>query len=267
MNKEKLQEQIKTFWNEFPCGTDITKKEQYTKEYFDEIETFRYAIEPEIFSFAQFTQFHNKKVLEVGTGAGTDFLQWVRAGAQVYGIDVTEKSIEHVEKRLGIYNLEAQEIIVADAQNIPYQEDFFDCVYSWGVIHHTPDMQKCLKEIVRVTKPGGTIKIMIYNRRSLYAFYQYVRYGLFKLRPFRALKEILFHHQESKGTQAFTFKEVKKMLAPLPVQIKKMKAPATSHDLLYYKSTLAQWCARFFACILGWRNIGWFMMIELQKNK
>jgi hypothetical protein len=38
----------------------VTQKTRYSKEYFEEIENFRYRIEPEIFSFAQFTRFHGK---------------------------------------------------------------------------------------------------------------------------------------------------------------------------------------------------------------
>ncbi|MCK5632375.1 class I SAM-dependent methyltransferase, partial [bacterium] len=206
------------------------------------------------------------KVLEVGVGAGTDFLQWVRAGANAYGVDLTQEAIENVTERLNLYGLQARQIQVADSENLPYQDNFFDCVYSWGVIHHSPDMPRCLQEIIRVTKPGGSIKVMVYNRRSLFAFYRYILAGLCKGKPFRTFSDVLFHDQESIGTKAYTFKEIKKILYDLPVEIKKIQAPATSHDLLYYKSKPFQWLAYIAACLCGFNRVGWFMTLELTKK-
>ena len=267
MEKEKLKQDVKNYWNRASCGTEFIKKEKFSKDYFEQIEEFRYKIEPEIFSFAQFTRFKDKKVLEVGVGAGTDFLQWVRAGSKAYGIDLTQEAIENAKKRLSIYGLQAKELKVADAENLPYKDNNFDLVYSWGVIHHSPDTAKCFNEIIRVTKPGGLIKIMIYNRRSLFAFYRWLIVGLFKGKPFRTCKNILFYDQESPGTKAYTFKEVKKILSNLSqVQIIKHKATVTSHDLLYYKPKIFQFLAYLFACILGWNRVGWFMIIELKKD-
>lgn len=265
MNQTELKQAVKKYWNKASCGTEFIHQKKFSKAYFEDIENFRYTIEPEIFAFAQFTRFHGKKMLEVGVGAGTDFTQWVRAGAIAHGIDLTEEAIAHVQHRLALYNLEAQEFCVADAEAIPYESNSFDLVYSWGVIHHSPNTPKCLAEIVRVTKPGGTIKLMIYNRLSLFAFYQYLSNALLKGKPFKSFKKVLFHHQESIGTQAFTFKEARAMLAQHPVRIKKLTAPATQHDLLYYKKWPARALAYLLACITGWNRCGWFMMIELEK--
>jgi len=88
MNTENLKQEVYSYWNKASCGTEFVKQEKFTKEYFEEIEKIRYSLEPEIFSFAQFTRYHEKKILEVGVGAGTDFLQWVKAGTQAHGIDL-----------------------------------------------------------------------------------------------------------------------------------------------------------------------------------
>ncbi|MFH1643564.1 MAG: class I SAM-dependent methyltransferase [bacterium] len=267
MNQEKLKNEVMKHWDKASCGTEFINEEKYSKKYFDSVENFRYKIEPEIFSFAQFSRFHNKKVLEVGVGAGTDFLQWVRSGAIAYGIDLTEEAVENVHHRLNIYDLKCEDLRVADAENLPYQNNCFDLVYSWGVIHHSPDTFKCLNEIVRVAKPGGKIKLMLYNRHSLFAFYRWLMVALFKGKPFKSLKTVLFYHQESLGTKAFTFKEVKKMLKDFPVQTKQLKATVSNHDLLYYKSEPIKFIAYIFACLFGWNRVGWFMTIELEKNK
>jgi ubiquinone/menaquinone biosynthesis C-methylase UbiE len=267
MDNEQLKESVKNYWNQASCGTEFIKQKRFSREYFEAIETFRYAIEPEIFSFAQFTRFHNKKVLEIGVGAGTDFIQWIRAGAQAYGIDLTQEAIDNVQHRLRTYNLCAKDIRVDDAENLSYPDNFFDLVYSWGVIHHSPDTNKCLYHIIRVTKPGGTIKLMVYNRHSLFAFYRYLICGLFKGKPFKSFSSILSENQESSGTKAYTFREIKKMTAHHSVTLISLRAPATNHDLLYYKSRFCQWFAYCLACIRGWNKAGWFLMIELKKKK
>lgn len=262
-----LKESVKNYWNVASCGTEFIKEKKYSLEYFEAIEEFRYTIEPEIFSFAQFTRFSGKKILEVGVGAGSDFIQWVRAGTQAHGIDLTTEAINNVEQRLTLYKLSAVDLKVADAENLPYKNNYFDLVYSWGVIHHSPNTERCLDEIIRVTKPGGKIKIMVYNRHSLFAFYQYIIFGLFKGKPFQSITKILFNNQESPGTQAYTKKEILKILKSKRVSLHSLQTPVTNHDLLYYhKSNFIKSLVRKFASIVGWNQLGWFLMIDLQKH-
>ncbi len=263
--EEQLKAEVARYWNQASCGTEHIQEKKFSKEYFEKIEAHRYAVEPEIFSFAQFTRYRNSKILEVGIGAGTDFTQWVRSGAKSYGIDLTQEAIDHAEAKLNLYGLKAAEIRVADAEKLPYESHSFDLVYSWGVIHHSPDTQKCLEEIVRVTKPGGTIKIMIYNRRSLVVFYRYLKTALLKGKPFRSLSNVLFYDVESLGTKGYTRKEVRSMLKHLPVKIVQLKSTVTSHDLLKAKSKFAQWIAYCMALLFGWNRIGFYMTMELTK--
>jgi ubiquinone/menaquinone biosynthesis C-methylase UbiE len=265
----KIEEQIKAevarYWNQASCGTDHIQEAKFSKEYFEKIEAHRYAVEPEIFSFAQFTRFAGAKVLEVGIGAGTDFVQWTRAGALTYGIDLTEEALKNVRHRLAIYGLQAQEIRVADAENLPYPDNFFDLVYSWGVIHHSPNTKKCLEEILRVVRPGGGVKIMIYNRRSLVVFYRYLKTALFKWKPFRSFRNVLFYDMESLGTKGYTIKEAKEMLKGLPVVIQEIKSTVSSHDRMLAKSKFAQFFAYAAAALFGWDRCGFYMTLELKK--
>lgn len=264
--KQELKEQVRNYWNAASCGTEVTSQQKFSSKYFFEIEDFRYRIEPEIFSFAQFTRFRGQKMLEVGVGAGSDFTQWVRAGAHAHGVDLTQEAIDNTRIRLALEGLEPALLMQADAESLPFEDNSFDLVYSWGVIHHSPNMEKCLSEIVRVAKPGATIKIMIYNRHSLFALYRYLLAGLFKGKPFQSLKKILYEYQESPGTKAYTFKEVRAMLKPLPVTVIAHKAMVSAHDLLYYKSKFVQNVAYWAAALGGWNKVGWFMTLELTKK-
>src|ERR1044071_7491378 len=76
-----LKQEIHDFWNRQICDTHIATSKKFSREYFEQIEAFRYKDQPFIHSFAQFTRYRGKRVLEVGFGAGTDFVQWLRGGA------------------------------------------------------------------------------------------------------------------------------------------------------------------------------------------
>ena len=92
-----LKEQVRAFWNRESCDVVQAHAEKFSREYFEQIERWRYADQPFIHSFAQFTRYHGKRVLEVGFGAGTDLIQWLRAGARVSGIDLTEEALAKME--------------------------------------------------------------------------------------------------------------------------------------------------------------------------
>ncbi len=262
---EQLKSEVERYWNQASCGTEHVKKEKFSKEYFEEIEEHRYATEPEIFSFAQFTRYHGAKVLEVGVGAGTDFLQWVKAGAKAYGVDLTQEAIDNVQHRLDLYGLKAERIQKADAEKLPFDTNTFDLVYSWGVIHHSPNTKKCLDEIIRVTQPGGTVKVMVYKRQSLVVLYRYLKTALFKGKPLRSFSNVLFYDVESLGTKGYTFKEVRAMVANQPVDIVEVKATATTHDRLKVKSKFHRFLAYIAASLFGWNRCGFYMTVELKK--
>jgi ubiquinone/menaquinone biosynthesis C-methylase UbiE len=244
----------------------MVDKDKYTLEYFEELEQLRYSMQPEIHAFAQFSRANGKKVLEVGVGAGTDFLQWVRSGAMAYGIDLTEEAIEHVQHRLALYNLSAEDYAVADSENLPFGDNEFDLVFSWGVIHHTPDTEKAFREIIRVCKPGGKIKIMIYHRHSLLAYFFWMKHALLKFKPWKSLAWVLWNKMESLGTKAYTIKEVKKILSNQPVKIIKIHPVLSYYDRLERFSKLFQRISKIASALLGGDKVGWELLIELEKK-
>jgi len=257
---------VKEYWADNVCGASDIKYPKYSREYFNEIETKRYATQSAIFEFAQFTRYCGKKILEVGVGSGTDFIQWVRAGSKAYGVDLTEEAVEHTKKRLEIYGLSAEEVKVGDAENLPYPDNYFDVVFSWGVIHHTPNTIKALEEIIRVARIGGDIKIMVYNRGSLSAYAKYLYEGLFKGKPFnKSISRILYESQESIGTKAYTIKEMREILSWYPVKIKDISARLTKHELGFTKRPILRYIPYIMACLLGFDKVGWFMTIDLEK--
>lgn len=209
-SKAELKRKVQDYWDKEPCENSFSHSPEGSRQFFEEIEEKRYLYAPSIHSFVQFTRWHGKRVLEIGTGLGTDFLQFARAGANVYGIDLSTHSVKLAKERMHLCGVPAN-IAVADAENLSFPSDFFDLVYSWGVIHHSPDPPRVVEEIYRVLKPGGILKAMLYNRHSITALALYVRHGLLKGRPFRSFSSTLAQFSESPGTKAYTVAELKRI--------------------------------------------------------
>lgn len=230
---EELKAQVRDFWNSLSCDTQVASSAKFSIEDFEQIEAFRYRDQPFIHAFAQFTRYHKKRVLEVGVGAGTDFIQWLRAGAIASGVDLTPEAVENVMMRISAYQLPmADKVIVADAERLPFDSDSFDLGYSFGVLHHSPDTERALGELVRVIRPGGELKVMLYNRHSVYVFNQWVKVALLKGRPAQSLKSILWNHIESVGTKGYTRTELSRILSELPLDECRVRTEVTSGDYL-----------------------------------
>jgi ubiquinone/menaquinone biosynthesis C-methylase UbiE len=263
-----LKGAVKAFWNRESCDTNQAEAEKFSRAYFEQIEQWRYRDQPFIHAFAQFTRYHGKRVLEVGFGAGTDFIQWLRAGARVSGIDLTEEALANVSQRIQVYGLPQPEgMQVADAENLPFPSNTFDLGYSWGVLHHTPNTEKALAELVRVVRPGGEIKIMLYNRHGLYAWKMWVKHALLKGRPWKTLRWVLANHVESIGTKGYTDKEVRQMLAPLGLADVRLEPFVTSNDRVMRRDFPYRLCDFLLASMLALtgNRLGWFRGISARK--
>lgn len=266
MKNEALKEEVHNFWNKQSCGTQFSDKEKYSKEFFEEIELDRYTKEPEILSFADFKSGKDKKVLEVGVGAATDFLQWAKNGAELYGIDLTPEAVSHAEHRLQLYNLAAKEIRVSDAENLPFQDNFFDIVYSWGVIHHSPDTPKALSEIIRVLKPGGKTKLMVYNRKSVLAYVFWIKHAGLKLKWNQSVADVLWNKMESFGTKGYTIEEAQELLKGKNVKDVEIKTVITYYDKLKRFNKFMQLFSSILLMLMNKKKAGWFLTIEFTKQ-
>ena len=83
---------------------------------------------------------------------GADYLEWLKAGAHATGIDMSAVSIERARRRCESAGF-VPDLRVADAEHLPFADASFDVVYSYGVMHHSPDTERCFREALRVLKP------------------------------------------------------------------------------------------------------------------
>jgi len=162
-------DRVQDYWDSRPCNIRHSTAPIGTKEYFDQVEARKYFVEYHIPGFAEFERWRGKKVLEIGCGIGTDTINFARAGAQVTTVDLSEKSMELARKRAAVFGLEERiQFCSGNAEQlstfVPVEP--YDLIYSFGVIHHTPHPEVVLEQLRQYTRPGTTIKIMVYHRRS-----------------------------------------------------------------------------------------------------
>jgi SAM-dependent methyltransferase len=239
--REVSKEAVRGFWEAEACG----------ERYGDDQDRLRYTLEPQITPFAEFPTAAGRRVLEIGLGMGSDFLRFVRAGATANGVDLTDRAVSITRERLHAEGLKA-DVRVADAETLPFEDGSFDIVYSWGVLHHTPDPARAIAEAVRVVAPGGQLKLMLYHRRSWVAAAAWLRFCLLRGRPLAGLRKAV-SYIESPGTQAFTAPEIHTLLSGM--------------SMVSVEPSLTVWDRRWapgISSLFGDR-FGWFLLIRATK--
>src|ERR1041384_7656848 len=122
---DDLKDEVRNFWDADPCGS----------RYLGELADFeaharaRYELEPYIPEFAQFASSRGLKVLEIGVGMGADYLEWLKAGADATGVDLSAISVERARRRVELAGYQP-DLHVADAEHLPFSDNTYDVVYS-----------------------------------------------------------------------------------------------------------------------------------------
>ena len=258
MTTQKEKVSVQRFWDDTPCGTGDVSHPEGTLEYFEAVANTRNQLESFIADYAQFQKWAGKQILEVGCGAGSDLVRFAQAGANTTGVDLSPHSACLADSRLRLYHSQGN-VLITDAENLPFKSNTFDLVYSWGVLHHTPNTERAIEQIFRVTKHGGEICIMLYHKHSLVALQMYIRYGLLAFQPLRKLSDILAKHHESPGTKAYTKGDVRQMFSAF--QELKINIQITPYDLRYGRNRfLPKWIQKLFPA-----RFGWFLVIRGRK--
>ena len=171
---------VRDFWQAHINNEYYTDAERASDSYFDEIEQRRYATHyhlPELFasmdgagngaaSGGRPPQTPPKTILEIGCGIGVDSIQLAKRGYAVTAVDLTENALA-VARQFAAQRGVAVDFRLGNAEGLDFPDQSFDAVYSFGVLHHTPDIERSVAEVHRVLRPGGTAYVMLYHRDSL----------------------------------------------------------------------------------------------------
>jgi len=158
---------VRAFWNANPCNSELSHSEERLR-YFQEISERRYGRrEWHVPIVAKFDTFRGKDVLEIGCGMGTDGFEFARNGANYVGVDLTPRAVELAKERFRLSGVSGRFENANAEEKLPFADDSFDHVYSFGVIHHSPVPARIVREIHRVLKKGGSFTVMLYNKGSI----------------------------------------------------------------------------------------------------
>jgi len=234
-----LKSQVERFWDAEPCGSRYLGADSD----FEAHARARYELEPYIHEFAGFARSKGKRVLEIGVGMGADYLEWLKAGALATGVDLSSASLEQARRRAELAGL-VPDLRQADAEHLPFADGTFDTVYSYGVMHHSPDTTRCIREAWRVLKPGGELRVMVYHHPSVTGFLLWLRYGWMR---WKSMRQTVCEYLESPGTKSFTQDEALGMLDGFEeIELRQELSPG---DLLLHKPS-----SRFRG---GWYRMIW----------
>lgn len=134
-----------------------------------------------------------KVVLDFGCGPGNDLVGFgvFSKPARLIGVDVSPSSLQEARERLKLHGIAAETILIGPSEtSLPIESGSVDYIHSSGVIHHIEEAPKILSELERVLKPGGEIRIMIYNYDSVFlhlhvAYLSRIVKGLYRNLPIR----------------------------------------------------------------------------------
>jgi SAM-dependent methyltransferase len=148
----ETRERTRQHYDRFPFG-------------FDQVGMLEEKLENRIMGEAirRLPQGNGTTVVDVGCGA-CRVAQLVRSigDAATISVDLSLGSLRAARAR------DVGSLINGDNLRIPLRSGIADLVVSNGVIHHTPDARQSFRELARIVRPGGTLVVSVYDRRSWY---------------------------------------------------------------------------------------------------
>jgi SAM-dependent methyltransferase len=187
--RQKWLEANKTWWETNPMRYDWLDGKldqipypEFSKEFYREIDSRFFANANEYLPMSKipfdglldFESLRDQKVLEIGVGNGSHAQLLATYARDFTGIDLTDYGVKSTTERMKVFGLDKAKILQMNAEDLQFEANSFDFVWSWGVIHHSANPRRILQEINRVLKPGGTFKAMVYYR----SFWSYYAFGL-----------------------------------------------------------------------------------------
>jgi len=237
MENVKLKSKVKAYWEKHTPGLWNSSADKRSKRFFEEADKVREEHYSYISKLISSLKPRAKEVLEIGCGLGKDLMEFAKNGAIVTGTDLTENAVSMTKRRFNLFNMKA-EVYVDDAEKLLHTKKKFDIVYSNGVLHHTPDIQKSIDNVYRVLKPNGKAVIMLYAKGFHYYYCLILKKWLLELNFLKMSKQQCVNkYTEFKGnsplTKYYTIKEIHKIFRKFSsIKIRKYELGAKLERLI-----------------------------------
>lgn len=207
---------VQKYWNDRPCNIRHSNKSQDCVEFFDEVAAKKYKVEDHKYEFLALEKWCGKHILELGCGLGTDAISFAKAGAHVTCVDLTENAIILCKRNFELHGLSG-EFYVGNIEELelflPTKQ--YDLIYSFGVIHHTPNPRAVFKNIYKYLKSDGELRCMLYSRFSYKLFWLM---DIYNEKNFVNSDSLIQKYSEAQSgcpvTYTYTFDEINNLVSP-----------------------------------------------------
>ena len=174
---KQVIEEVRSFLEKNPLFQGESHFEPGTPEFFEEHrcvyieDCFAGSMDQRLFPDSA-----DSRTLDLGCGPGFWTVEFLKSGIKnIVAADLTDNAVHLTRKRLFVYNVNA-DVVYENAENLTFGSNSFDHVNCQGVIHHTPNTEKCVAEIARVLKPGGGAIISVYYRNVFLRYWNNLRW-------------------------------------------------------------------------------------------
>ena len=257
---------VRDFWDKRPCNVRHSARPVGTREYYDEVEARKYFVEPHIPGFAQFERWRGKKVLEIGCGIGTDSINFARAGADLTIVELSETSLELCRRRFDVYGLTARfSQVNAEELSAFVPVEPYDLVYCFGVIHHSPEPGRIVREVRKYGDARSELRLMLYSKWSWKVAWIVLKYGRGAF--WRAGELVRCYSEAQEGcpvTYVYSFGEIRELLRAFDiVEMRKEhifpyvieKYVRYEYEKVWYFRWMPAWLFRWLEHRLGWHTL------------
>ncbi len=212
-NKRNI-DTVRHYWQTHTLGKQFVFDQELevgSKEFFDHIRPWmtpyrfkeiRDRIEREA------PKLKGRRLLEIECGMGFDSIEFLKRGVHVVSTDLTPAAVELAKRNIELNNMKAEDVRVENVLSLSFEDNSFDAVWACGVLHHTGDTPKAIKEIRRVLKPGGRAVISHFYRKPSWMYYL-SRFGR---------ENIEFKDEDAPITDFFTEKEIFSMFEGFKIE-------------------------------------------------
>jgi ubiquinone/menaquinone biosynthesis C-methylase UbiE len=191
-------DEVRDYWEKHIHDLAITRHPVGSRGFFDDLDQYHFEKLHHLPRLVPFDAVPGQSVLEVGCGAGVDLARFARGGARVTGVDLAASAIELARANFSQLGL-AGEFHVADAEQLPFEDNTFDVVYAHGVVQYAADSERVIDECRRVLKPGGLAIVQVYNRISW-------------LNALSKLMKVGLEHEDAPVLRKFSIGELRRLL-------------------------------------------------------
>lgn len=256
-------EKNQAWWEALPMtyeDWELDQREPKSLEDFLRVDRHYFGTNPYIENNVAFEEFKGKKVLEIGCGAGSAACRFAQVGADIVAVDITQAAVDLTTKHAELKGLHSVKTLQADAEDLSMIEDnSFDYLYSWGVMHHSSDPEKCFHQTFLKLKPRGKGLIMVYHQGSLRFWGKGLAYLLLKGKLFQGddLYTVQRHYTDGFYHKHYTRLSLRESLQGVGYQVDRIDVTHMSSRMIpFIPESLRNWLKT---------RIGWLIVAQVSK--